>query len=47
MYRMVASDMDETFLGTNHRIPRANIDATATCDDGVIAEVWERFCAGA
>ena len=26
---------------------QADYRATATCDDGVIAEVWERFCAGA
>lgn len=29
MYRMVASDMDETFLDMSHRIPQANIDAVA------------------
>lgn len=29
MYQLVASDMDETFLDTSHRIPRANIDAVA------------------
>ncbi|MDM8301449.1 HAD-IIB family hydrolase [Collinsella tanakaei] len=27
MYRLVASDMDETFLGARHRVPPANIEA--------------------
>lgn len=27
MYRLVASDMDETFLGTDHEVPEANIEA--------------------
>ena len=27
MYRLVASDMDETFLGEHHRIPEANLEA--------------------
>lgn len=27
MYRLVASDMDETFLDSNHAIPEANIRA--------------------
>ena len=29
MYRLVASDMDETFLNQEHKIPQANIDAIA------------------
>ena len=29
MYRLVASDMDETFLNQDHKIPQANIDAIA------------------
>ena len=27
MYRLVASDMDETFLAHDHSIPQANIEA--------------------
>ena len=27
MYRIVATDMDETFLGANHQIPPANLEA--------------------
>ena len=27
MYRLVASDMDETFLAHDHSIPKANVDA--------------------
>lgn len=27
MYRLVATDMDETFLGFDHTVPQANIDA--------------------
>lgn len=29
MYRLIASDMDETFLGHDHRVPEANIEALA------------------
>lgn len=29
MYRIVASDMDETFLASDHTVPQANIDAIA------------------
>ena len=27
MYKLVATDMDETFLGFDHKVPQANIDA--------------------
>lgn len=27
MYRIVATDMDETFLGSDHRVPQANVEA--------------------
>ncbi|MEE1158940.1 MAG: HAD family hydrolase, partial [Atopobiaceae bacterium] len=27
MYRLVATDMDETFLASDHTIPQANVDA--------------------
>lgn len=27
MYRLVASDMDQTFLGSDHKVPQANIEA--------------------
>ena len=27
MYKLIASDMDETFLDGAHRIPAANVDA--------------------
>jgi hydroxymethylpyrimidine pyrophosphatase-like HAD family hydrolase len=27
MYRIVATDMDETFLASDHTVPQANIDA--------------------
>ena len=29
MYRLIASDMDETFLGPGHRLPEANVRALA------------------
>lgn len=29
MYRLIASDMDETFLGAGHRLPEANVRALA------------------
>ncbi|MDN0064385.1 Cof-type HAD-IIB family hydrolase [Collinsella ihumii] len=29
MYRLIASDMDETFLGEGHRVPPANLEALA------------------
>ena len=37
MYRLVASDMDETFLDSAHAIPQANIDAVRELrEDGVL-----------
>ena len=37
MYRIVASDMDETFLGSDHGIPEANVRAVGRLrEEGVL-----------